>query len=195
MSKLRGMAARTFLNYKLTMRNKSLSWRYHWEFNRILFKVSQLINKFKVFNRFYDKVNSQGIPEAVNECMIKLVENSMEGKQNAKIETLQCYANIKTIYRVFFKYDQPKYKIFLETCIHDWYKENNLGPIIKSLHGKYTEDYRWSPSVDRHLGLLNNDGLLHKIDWKSIVSCLKVPESHKYSTNEMEIDEDWLFDI
>ena len=183
-------AGRTFLNYKLTMRNKNLSWRYHWEFNRILFKVSELIDKLKSFNKFYDKVNSQGIPEAVHECMIKLVENSMDGKPNAKMETVEYYANIKSMYRVFFKYDQKKYKMFLKSCNDDWFKENNLGPVIKSLHCRYNQDYRWSPSVDRCLGLLNNDGMLDQIHWKSIVSCLKVPRQHKFSVDAMEMDEE-----
>ena len=94
------------------------------------------------------------------------------------------------MYRVFFKHNQKKFKMFLKRCIIDWFEEKNLGPVIKSFDSKTYKEYCYSQSVDRFMGLLNNDGFLSHIPWNSIVTCLTVPAHHKFNVNNIHIDED-----
>ena len=70
------------------------------------------------------------------------------------------------------------------------FEEKDLGSVIELLDSETNKEYRHSPSVDRFMGLLNNDGFLSHIPWNSIVTCLTVPSHHKFDANNIEIDEE-----
>ena len=61
--------------------------------------------------------------------------------------------------------------------------------MIKSIKSKTVRDYVYSPSVDRYLGYLDNDGYLHNVDWDIIAASLKVPDRHQFVHSDEKKDD------
>ena len=111
-----------------------------------------------------------------------MIERSMEGKPSMSMERAKYKIIIKTFYRIFFQRKRDDYKAFLNHCIDKWYKLGYYSPIVKMSNNKTSQYFRYSPSVDRYLGLLDNDGHLNDIDWNYICNTyLKTSESYQQS--------------